>query len=97
MKEISINSVKKFLNAQKFSQSNTVVKVYPNVTVLELFGNEIAYLYNDPERTLEITTTGWYSQTTKERLNAIPNVHIVQANHILYLNGKKWDGSLTKI
>jgi hypothetical protein len=73
------------------------VEVLPNVTVLKLHGNEIAYLYNDPNKTLSISNCGWFTPTTKERLNALPNVHIQQKNYIWYLNGKEWNGDLIDI
>lgn len=73
------------------------VQVKPNVTVLSLFGNEIAYRYNDPQQTLVITNCGWKTNTTKERLNALPNVHIYQSNGVWYLNGNEWNGELTEI
>jgi hypothetical protein len=73
------------------------VRVLPNVTVLLLHGNEIAYRYNNPERTLSITNCGWESVTTKERLNGIPNVSISQKNFEWYLNGVLWDGKLIDI
>lgn len=30
---------------------------------------------------------------TKERLNALPYVNIVQRNYVWYLNGQEWDGN----
>ena len=52
MKKITIDSRDAFMDARPFKRDNTEVVVLPNVTVLRLFGNEIAYRYNDPERTL---------------------------------------------
>jgi hypothetical protein len=97
MKLITQKSVTAFMNAKPFKQDNTEVVVLPNVTILKLFGNEIAYLYNDPDRTLSITNCGWFSQTTKERLNAIPNVSIRQSKGLWYLNGAYWDGKLIDV
>ena len=97
MRKITQESVEAFMNATPFKKSNTEVKVKPNVTILVLFGNEIAYRYNDPERTLSITNCGWESNTTKERLNALPNVHIQKDNWKWYLNGKEWNGNLIDI
>lgn len=97
MRKITKEAIKAFYSAEKFSSSNTVVEVLPNVTILKLHGNTIAYRYNDPERTLSITNCGWFSNTTKERLNAIDGVHIVQKKGIWYLNGKEWDGNLIDI
>jgi hypothetical protein len=97
MRKITSESVAAFLNAKKFNKSNMSVEVLPNVTVLKYQGNEIAYKYNDTKKTLSITNCGWFSNTTKERLNALPNVRIQQKNFVWYLNGKEWDGSLTDI
>ncbi len=73
------------------------IEVLPNVTIMKLYGNRIAYRYNDPERTLSISTTGWFTNTTKERLNAIPGVRIHQKNWQWYLNGEQWDGQLIDV
>lgn len=97
MRTITQNAIENFLNAESFKSSNTIVEVLPNVTILKLFGNPIAYKYNDPEKTLSITNCGWKSNTTKERLNALPNVRITQVSGVWYLNGKVWDGNLIDI
>ena len=97
MRKITKESVDAFLNAKAYKSSNTRVEVLPNVTILRLFNNPIAYKYNNPENTLSITNAGWRSDTTKERLNGLPNVHIKQAKGIWYLNGEQWDGQLIDI
>jgi len=97
MKKITRDSVDAFMNARPFRKDNTEVTVLDNLTILKLFGNEIAYRYNDPERTLSITNAGWFSNTTKERLNGIPNVRIHQKNFNWYLNDKEWDGRLIDV
>mgnify|MGYP003645007467 CR=1 FL=1 len=93
MRKITEESVKAFLNAKKFNKQNMSVEVLPNVTILKLHGNEIAYQYNDPQKTLSITNCGWFTVTTKERLNALPNVNINQKNFVWFLNGVEWDGN----
>ena len=97
MRTITEKAIKAFMNAEKFKSSNTNVEVLPNVTILKLFNNAIAYRYNDPERTLSITNCGWQSNTTKERLNAIPNVNIKQIKGNWFLNGKEWNGNLIDV
>lgn len=97
MRTIIQKSVQAFMNAQSFKSSNTTVEVLPNVTILKLFGNAIAYRYNDPQRTLSITNCGWESNTTKERLNAIPGVNINQIKGSWFLNGKEWNGNLIDV
>ena len=93
MRQITKQSVNAFLNAKKFKKANMQVEVLPNVTILYLHNNAIAYRYNDPQRTLTISNCGWFTPITKERLNALPNVHIQQKNYIWYLNGKEWNGN----
>jgi len=93
MRKITKESINAFMNAKRFKKQNTVVEVLPNVTILKLHNNTIAYRYNDPERTLTISNCGWFSNTTKERLNALPNVDIRQKNFVWYLNGKEWNGN----
>jgi len=97
MRKITEESINAFMNDEKFNKQNMSVEVLPNVTILKLHGNEIAYRYNDPKRTLSITNCGWESNTTKERLNALPNVNILQKNWVWYLNGKEWNGELIDI
>jgi hypothetical protein len=96
-KAITTNAIEKFLNAETFKSGNTTVEVFPNVTILTLFKNPIAYRYNDPERTLSITTCGWKSNTTKERLNGLPNVRISQSKGKWFLNGAEWNGELIDV
>jgi hypothetical protein len=94
---ITQQAIAAFNNAESFKSGNTKVIVKPNVTVLLLFNNEIAYRYNDPERTLSITNSGWESNTTKERLNGLDGVSIQQKAGIWYLNGKEWEGELIDV
>ena len=96
-RKITQEAVNAFLNAQKFNKANMTIEVLPNVTIMKLHDNPIAYKYNDPERTLSITNCGWFSNTTKERLNAIPGVSIQQKQGVWLLNGKPWDGKPTDI
>lgn len=97
MRKITLESTEAFYNAKPFNKQNMSVEVLPNVTILKLHSNAIAYRYNDPERTLSITNCGWQSNTTKERLNALDGVSISQKNFVWYLNGKEWDGNLIDI
>ena len=97
MRKITKESVNAFNNSTPFKKSNMEVEVLPNVTIMKLYGNSIAYRYNDPEKTISITNCGWQTNTTKERLNAIDGVHIVQKKGVWYLNGKEWDGELIDV
>lgn len=95
MSKISTDSAKAFNNDANFNSNNTTVKVLSNgVTELRLFGNLIARKENGVVR---ISNCGWQTKTTKERLNALPNVSISQVKGEWFLNGVKWDGSLIEI
>ena len=97
MRQITKDSISAFMSAKKFNRQNMQVEVLPNVTLLKLHNNIIAYRYNDPKRTLSIDSCGWFTPTTKERLNALEGVSIQQKAFKWYLNGVEWDGQLTDI
>lgn len=97
MRKITKETVNAFNNSTPFKKANMEVEVLPNVTIMKLHGNPIAYRYNNPEKTLSITNCGWQTNTTKERLNAIDGVSIVQRRGVWYLNGKEWDGELIDV
>ena len=75
MKTVTKNSVNCFYNKGNGNFSNTSVITELNTTKMFLFGNLIAKLENDK---LFITSAGWKSNTTKERLNALKGVNIFQ-------------------
>ncbi len=94
MRNVTKKAIEAFLSGKNFSSSNTKVYQFMGQTILALYGNEIAY---NKGGKIKITNRGWFSVTTKERLNAIPNVNIYQKNYNWYLNGKIWDGNLIEI
>ena len=59
-----------------------------------LHENEIA---RKTEGGIEITNCGWFTKTTKERLNGLAGVNINQKDFQWYLNGREWDGKWIKI
>jgi len=61
---------------------------------LMLFGNRIA---EHRKEGLWITNCGWFTMTTKARLNALPDVSIKQVKNKWYLNGNEWDGTWIKV
>ena len=86
MKVITRKTTNAFLEMREIKIRNTEVRNKG----LYLFGNLIARHTEDGK--IKISNCGWFTNTTKERLNALPNVSIVQRNYIGYLNGEKWDG-----
>jgi len=96
MRNITIESVNAFNENRNFKKSNTEVFYSKNQesTYLSLFGNTIATKFKNK---LMISNCGWFNNTTKERLNGLPNVSIQQKNFAWYLNGEEWDGNLIEI
>lgn len=90
MRKVTEKVVGAFLKQRKCCIRNTKT----DGTNLYLFGNLIA---RHTSEGLMITSAGWQSVTTKERLNALPGVSITQMNYKWFLNGEPWDGSATII
>jgi len=96
MNQVTRNSVDCFLNKGNKRFDNTLIQTVDNISKMYLFGNLIA-IFDHSTNKLKISNAGWFSKTTKERLNALPNVRIYQKDWYWYLNGEKWDGSLIEI
>jgi hypothetical protein len=94
-RKITNESVDKFLSRETFKKSNMQVDECYGQYRLKLHGNVIAVL--DEFNMLSISNAGWASNTTKERLNGLPNVRIHQRNFQWYLNGNEWTGEWTRV
>jgi|TARA_R100000084_G_scaffold69423_1_gene30694 hypothetical protein len=96
MAQIDIDAAYALMNKIPFKRGNTVVThtEYPEGTASEmlLHGNLIAWITPRSQQ-LWISHSGFMTRTTKNRLNALPNVHIVQRNYMWYLNGSYWGGT----
>jgi len=95
MRKITREAVDKFLSKTPFRKSNMAVVEDYGVYKLKLHNNTIAVL--DEFNMLSISNAGWRSNTTKERLNGLPNVHIKQKNWNWFLNGQEWNGEWTRV
>mgnify|MGYP000464525235 CR=1 FL=1 len=95
MRKITREAVDKFLSKETFRKSNMAVVEDSGVFKLKLHGNTIATL--DALNMLSVSNAGWSSNTTKERLNGLPNVHIKQKNWNWFLNGNEWNGEWTRV
>ena len=98
MRKITRDSINAFLNFENFKRGNTEVKVCQTglgtQSTLYLHGNDIAI----KNRTgVKIRNAGWFTNTTKERLNGLPCVNIVQKDFEWYLNGELWEGDLVLV
>ena len=94
-RKITKESVNAFLMKKTFSKGNMQVVEEYGTYRLKLHNNVIAVL--DEFNMLSISNAGWSSNTTKERLNGLPNVRINQKNWNWYLNGNEWNGEWTRV
>lgn len=93
-RQITREAVNALFNRKNFKKSNTEV-VYNEIdqtSFMYLFGNLIAILYYET-KCLTITTAGWDTNTTRERLNGLPRVYVHKSKGQLYLNDMPWDGN----
>lgn len=97
MRAVTQNAVTCFQNGGNGTFSNTRVVTENGVSKMYLFGNLIATLEHKVGGVMKITNAGWESNTTRERLNGLPNVHIRQVRGEWFLNGQKWNGQLTEV
>ena len=98
MRQITQQSINAFFNKGKLKKQNMTViyDKYDQISRMLLHSNCIA-IYDHDKKRLFITNCGWFTPTTKERLNALPNVNIVQKNYKWFLNGKEWNGQKIEI
>jgi hypothetical protein len=90
MRKITQESVKKFIERKPFKKGNMGVVIDNGITYLELHGNRIAALLSDGR--MWVSNAAWATNTTKERLNGLPGVNVVQRNWQWVLNGMPWNG-----
>ena len=96
MRKITNEAVSAFLDRKPFKKSNMKVQLdFGGVWKLKLHGNTIASI--DEMNMLSISNAGWASNTTKERLNGLPNVRVQQKNWNWFLNGVEWNGEWTRV
>lgn len=97
-RKITTESVNAFMSARPFNKGNMTVELSPlgQVVVMKLHGNAIARR-DIGSNTIEVTSAGWETTTTKERLNGLPGVSVCQKNFVWFLNGKEWNGSWATI
>tara|TARA_Y100000816_G_C25878491_1_gene458348 strand:+ start:406 stop:708 length:303 start_codon:yes stop_codon:yes gene_type:complete len=90
MRKITQEAIRAFTHRKNFKKGNTQVMAdIAGWAGLFLHGNLIAEIENNQ---LIINDGGHKSNTTKERLNGLPHVNIIQRNFQWYLNGEAWDG-----
>ena len=78
MRKIEEKMVNAIMNGKNFRQSNTEVKVFDKYIDVLLHGNLIARIDTTTNPyVMKVDNCGWYSVTTKSRLNAL-GCNIVQ-------------------
>ena len=100
MRRITELAVRKFLNHENFRMGNTDVWSGHERSRMLLHYNEIATKERNSDSIL-IDSCGWFSVTTKERLNGLLDTlglpKIQQKNFRWYLMGKEWNGKEARI
>lgn len=98
MRKITEQAINAFYNSKPYKNRNTEVfsvnKVESIFTCLKLYETIIATLHNN---VLRVTTGGFNTKTTLERLNGLKNIHIKTVKGQMYLNKQKWNGELIEI
>ena len=97
MRKITQDAMKAFRKHRKFKRGNTEVVVSKDYLFaeLKLHGNTIAK--SGVFEGLMISSAGWKTATTKERLNGFEEVDIHQKDFTWYLNGHEWNGAWVEI
>jgi hypothetical protein len=92
MRKVSKEIAQAFMRGERKSIGNTKT----DGRIMLLYGNRIAEWREDG---VYITNCGWRTMTTKDRLNALPEVNIYQSGGNWYLNGsdEPWDGNWVKV
>jgi len=94
MRQITKRAFQAFKTNYDFKLDNTEVTSDAGETRLYLHGNCIARKCRK-SGIVEITTAGWDTPTTKERLKPFAGVHTIK--HELHLEGLPWTGDWTVI
>ena len=92
-RKITEKTVSAFMAGQSVSIGNTTVQTSGNASVMSLFGNVIATRNG---KTIKISTCGWDTSTTKERLNGIldamgSNQRIYHHQRVVHLGDAPWE------
>lgn len=98
--KITKDSVHAFIAGRQFNRENMSVDISTNYVSLRLHGNAIA-IRDRETGGIFITNCGWFSNTTKMRLNYLLDSYnsprIYQKNWVWYLGNDQWNGNLVYI
>ena len=88
MRQISRGAANCFLAGIPFTRGNTAVIVHDDIAIMALHGNIIAR-HNLRTDRIEVSCAGWYTRTTKDRLNAII-LSFLGKGHEIYQRNYRW-------
>lgn len=94
MRKITQDAIRALYENKNFKRGNTEVR-RGIVPCLLLHDNIIAKLTIFDG--LCISSAGWNTNTTKERLNGLEGVSIYQKNFTWYLNDREWTGQWVSV
>ncbi len=99
-RQITNNAIAALIEGRPFSRHNTQVIVNDEEDENDV--GDFLYLHGSAIMKIDssgvyITTAGWDTSTTKERLNGLNGVRVHHHKKQLYLNDKPWDGKWTKV
>ena len=90
-----MRKVSKVITAAFYSnEAKKVANTTTDGKAIFLHGNKIA---EKRDGQIWITSAGWNTSTTKERLNSLSGVSINQKNGDWFLNGEKWSGGWVSV
>lgn len=95
-RQITVESCNAFMSARKMSKQNMLVIVEDLNVKMYLHGNLIAKR-EIGSNNIMISNAGWFSTTTKERLNGLPGVSVCQKKGVWFLNGNEWNGEWSRV
>lgn len=95
-RKITTDAINAFMSTKPFCRDNTSVVVLENFIYLQLHSNTIATRAVG-SNSIQVTNAGWFTATTKERLNGLPGVSVNQRKGVWYLNGEEWDGKAASV
>lgn len=97
MRKVSKQAFDSLLKGKPFCKDNTNVVIgslTDGCDTIYLHGNPIVRVKPDG---IYISTCGWNTTTTLDRLNAVPGVRVYRHKGRLYLNEEEWDGGWIKV
>lgn len=96
--QVTTQAANAFMKAVPFKSKNTTVTIEEvdavreeKLVVLRYHGHAIAQRVVGSNEIM-VTNAGYFTNTTKARLNGIPGVSVNQKAFVWFLNGEEWNG-----